>query len=96
MDRDGQKRFDEKQFKQFGGLMPKLYTYAGKTFEIQEVMGVFDRDSDGKIQLLTGKDERGQDVTVDKAGFMVNNHGYIVTKEGHISTRQGKILFLNN
>ena len=32
-------------------------------------------------------------MTVDKAGFMVNNQGYIVTKEGHISTRLGKILF---
>ena len=53
--------------------MPKLYTYSGKTFEIQEVMGVFDRDNKGKIQLLTGKDERGQNVTVDKAGFMVNH-----------------------
>ena len=59
-------------------------------------MGVFDRDSNGKIQLLTGKDERGQNVTVDKAGFMVNHQGYIVTKEGHVSTRQGKILFLKN
>lgn len=39
--------------------MPKLYTYSGKTFEIQEVMGVFDRDGNGKIQLLTGRDERG-------------------------------------
>ena len=76
--------------------MPKLYTYAGKTFEIQEVMGVFDRDSQGNIQLLKGKDEAGRDVTVDKAGFMVNKQGYIVTKEGHISTRQGKILFFNN
>ena len=47
LDRNGTKRFDSKQFKQFGSLMPKLYTYAGKTFEIQEVMGVFDRDSNG-------------------------------------------------
>jgi len=96
LDRNGTKRFDAKQFKQFGGLMPKLYTYTGKTFEIQEVMGVFDRDGNGNIQLMNGKDEHGRDVTVDKAGFMVNHKGYIVTKDGHISTRQGKILFLNN
>ena len=43
-----------------------------------------------------GKDERGNEVTVDKAGFMVNHQGYIVTKDGHICTRQGKILFLKN
>lgn len=45
----GLKRFDWKQFRQFGGLMPKLYNYYGKGFELQEVMGVFDRDSRGQI-----------------------------------------------
>ena len=37
--------------------MPKLYNYSGRTFEIQEVMGIFDRDEEGNIQLLVGKDE---------------------------------------
>ena len=76
--------------------MPKLYNYYGKTFELQEVMGVFDRDTNGKIQLLLGKDERGKDVYVDKAGFMVNQKGYIVTRDGHICTREGKVLFLKS
>jgi len=57
-------------------------------------MGVFDRDGRGNIQLLLGKDERGKDVYVDKAGFMVNQKGYIVTRDGHICTREGKVLFL--
>ena len=96
VDKDGIKRFDVAQFKQFGGLMPKLFNYYGKTFELQEVMGVFDRDSQGNIQLLLGKDERGKDVYVDKAGFMVNQKGYIVTKDGHICSREGKILFLKS
>ena len=94
INKNGIKRFDWKQFRQFGGLMPKLYNYYGKTFELQEVMGVFDRDSRGNIQLLLGKDERGKDVYVDKAGFMVNNRGYIVTRDGHVCTREGKVLFL--
>ena len=55
---------------------------------------MFDRDSQGGIQLLLGKDERGRDVYVDKAGFMVNQKGYIVTRDGHICTREGKVLFL--
>lgn len=29
--------------------MPKLYNYYGKTFEMQEVMGVFDRNEKGDI-----------------------------------------------
>ena len=49
INKNGIKRFDWKQFRQFGGLMPKLYNYYGKTFELQEVMGVFDRDSRGNI-----------------------------------------------
>lgn len=94
LDRDGVKRFEAAQFKAFGGLMPKLFNYYGKTFELQEIMGVFDRDSAGSIQLLLGKDERGKEVYVDKAGFMVNQKGYIVTRDGHICTRDGKSLFL--
>ena len=74
--------------------MPKLFNYYGKTFELQEIMGVFDRDNAGSIQLLLGKDEQGKDVYVDKAGFMVNKKGYIVTRDGHICTREGKVLFL--
>ena len=94
VDREGIKRFDWRQFRQFGGLLPKLYNYYGKTFELQEVMGVFDRDSQGAIQLLLGRDEAGKDVYVDKAGFMVNKKGYIVTRDGHVCTREGKVLFL--
>lgn len=58
-------------------------------------MGVFDRDSNGKIKILQGKDEKGKDVLVDKAGFMVNSKGYIVNKQGSICTRHGKVLFLS-
>ena len=50
-------------------------------------MGVFDRGADGNIQMLTGKDDKGSDVYVDKAGFMVNQKGYIINKEGHLCTR---------
>ena len=49
INKDGIKRFDWRQFRQFGGLIPKLYNYYGKTFELQEIMGVFDRDSQGAI-----------------------------------------------
>jgi len=67
--------------------MPKMYNYQGKTFEIQEVMGVFDRAADGNIQVLSGRDDKGRAVFVDKAGFMVNEKGYIINKDGNICTR---------
>ena len=94
IDIHGHKRFDWRQLRAFGGLLPRLYNYSGKTFELSDVMGVFDRDSAGEIQKLRGKDEKGRDVFVDKAGFMVNNKGYIVTRDGHICTREGKVIFL--
>jgi len=94
IDKSGVKRFAAKQFKPYGGLMPKMYNYQGKTFEIQEVMGVFDRSGEGDIQMLQGKDDKGRDVLVDKAGFMVNDKGYIINRDGHICTRQGRVIFL--
>ena len=93
VDKAGLVRFAAKQFKPYGGLMPKMYNYQGKTFEIQEVMGVFDRDADGNIQMLNGKNEKGMAVFVDKAGFMVNEKGYIINKDGNICTRQGRVIF---
>jgi hypothetical protein len=94
LDRKGRVRFDWRQFASHGGLIPKLYNYQGKTFEIHEIMGVFDRDASDNIKYVRGKDENGRDVAVDKAGYMVNNKGYIINKEGCICTRQGKVLFL--
>ena len=45
--RDGRMLFDWRQFSAHGGLIPKLYNYSGKTFEIHDVMGIFDRDETG-------------------------------------------------
>ena len=94
MRRDGRMRFDWRQFASHGGLIPKLYNYSGKTFEIHDVMGIFDRDENGHIKKQIGKDENNNDVLVDKAGYLVNEKGYIINRDGHICTRQGKVFFL--
>jgi hypothetical protein len=52
IDRDGLKRFDSCQFTCNGGLMPKLYTYSGKRFDVHEVMGVFERTSQGDLDTM--------------------------------------------
>ena len=59
-------------------------------------MGVFDRDSNGAIRLLPGKDARGNEITVDKAGQSVNNKGYLINLDGSICTRQGRVIFKAN
>lgn len=43
--------------------------------------------------MLSGKDDKGRPVFVDKAGFMVNEKGYVINKDGHICTRQGRVIF---
>lgn len=50
-------------------------------------MGVFDRDLAKKIKLNKGKDEKGNEVMVDKAGYMINHKGYIINRDGNICTR---------
>jgi len=59
VDREGVKRFYYRQFAQYGGLMPKLYTHSGKRFDIHEVMGVLDRDPEGKLIFLQSEDGQG-------------------------------------
>ena len=80
LDRQGIKRFDWRQFSQFGGQMPKLYTYSGQRFDIHEVMGVFDRKADGTLEFIETQDEMGKDVVIDKGGNLVNAKGYIVNE----------------
>lgn len=93
IDRDGVKRFEHRQFAQYGGLMPKLYTYSGKRFDIHEVMGVLDRDPDGKLIFLRSENEHGKGAVIDQGGNLVNNKGYIVNDRGDICSRQGPVLF---
>lgn len=93
LDRNGIKRFDWRQLAQFGGQMPKLYTYTGQRFDIHEVMGVFDRKQDGTLDFITTQDEHGRDVVIDKGGNLVNPNGYIVNERGDICSRIGHVLF---
>lgn len=73
--------------------MPKLYTYSGKRFDIHDVMGVLDRDPEGKLIFLQSEDEAGRGTVIDQGGSLVNNKGYIVNDRGDICSRQGPILF---
>lgn len=68
--------------------MPKLYNYAGKRFEIHDVMGVFERDQDGKLKII-----KQNDLLLDMAGNMVNERGYIINESGDICSRAGPVLF---
>jgi hypothetical protein len=48
VDSHGRPKFDKRQSIQEGDL-PKLFTLSGKKFDIKDVMGQFDRDSNNNI-----------------------------------------------
>jgi hypothetical protein len=73
--------------------MPKLYTYSGKRFDIHDVMGVLDRDAEGKLIFLQSEDEDGKGNVIDLGGNLVNHKGYIVNENGDIAHRAGPVLF---
>lgn len=50
IDINGHKKFDKSQLTHDNDL-PKLLTYEGRRFDVHTVMGQFDKDSQGKIQL---------------------------------------------
>ena len=49
VDKKGRKRFDRKQLED--GDIPKLLNYNGRRFDVKDVMGVFNWDSNQKIIL---------------------------------------------
>lgn len=93
INRNGVVRFSAAQLAPFGGCLPQLYIYSGKKFDVNEIIGVFDRDARGKIKLIKKKDKNGKDIFVDKGGYQVNSRGYIINSVGHICTRGGRKLF---
>jgi hypothetical protein len=93
INRQGVVRFDWRQFTQFGGLMPKLYTYSGKRFDIHEVMGVFERTPAGELDMHTTHDANGNSVTIDMGGHPVNSRGYLINERGDVCSRVGHVLF---
>ena len=48
IDINGHKKFDRRQLTSDGDLH-KLYTYSGKRFDIKDVMGIFEKDTNGRI-----------------------------------------------
>lgn len=88
VDKHGRKKFDKRQLTPEGDL-PKLYTYAGKRYDIKDTMGQLDKDPAGNIQLRPGK-EGG---FTDNLGRPVNEKGYLINPRGDIIDCNGKVLF---
>lgn len=71
------------------GDLPQLLNYAGRKYDIREVIGQFEKDSYGKI--IIHKSDKG---LLDNLGRLVNDKGYLIDKNGNIiSSHGGSIIF---
>lgn len=75
------------------GDMPRLYNYSGRRYDIQDVIGNFDKDSIGNIMPIKSKDGT---YLVDNSGRRVNEKGYLIDEGGNIIDKEGKKLFMAN
>ena len=88
VDKAGRKKFDRKQLDD--GDLQKLLNYGGKRFDIKDVIGVFDKDANGKIMLQRG--ENG--LLLDNVGRRVNSKGYLIDYDGNIIDRESRVIFV--
>ena len=80
------KKFDKRQLAGNGDL-PKLYNYEGKRFCVRDVMGEFEKDSQGHIIPIPAKDGT---TNVDLLGRLVNPNGYLTDGSGNIIDCRGR------
>lgn len=85
VDRKATKKFDRKQLEDQD--LPKLFNYSGKRFDIQDLIGVFDKDNAGKIMPQRSKDGTH---LVDNLGRRVNEKGYLTDNDGNVIDKNGR------
>ena len=87
-DKFGRKKFDRKMLDDQD--LQRLLNYSGKRFDIKDVMGVFDKDSNGNIMPLRSQDGSS---LLDNLGRKVNEKGYLVDQDGNIIDKDNKRIF---
>lgn len=90
VDVTGRKKFDKSLLTREGDL-PKLFTYQKVRFDIKDVMGIFEKDSQGRI--VPTQSQRGGGGLVDTTGRKVNEKGYLVDASGNVIDCNGKLLW---
>lgn len=88
VDNFGRKKFDRRQLAN-GEDLPKLFNYNGRRFDVLDVCGTFDRDSNGAI--LMRRNKSGQ--LTDNLGRLVNEKGYLIDAQENIINKEGKKIF---
>lgn len=88
IDKNGRKKFD-RSILNSDGDMPKLYNYNGKKFDIEDIIGYFDKDKHGNALLRMNN----QGEFIDNKGRRVNEKGYLIDMYGDIVDKDGKRIF---
>jgi len=79
VDKRGRRKLHHKQLTKDGNL-PLLFNYKGKKYDIQDVIGDFEKDRQGNAIIRRDKDNN----RVDKRGRRVNSKGYLVDEGGNV------------
>lgn len=86
-------KFSKDQLTKEGDL-PRLFNYSGWRFDIKDVIGEFDKDSEGKIILTPNHNDKGLPVVyTDKKGWEVNKKGYLIDSNKNIVNQRGLIIW---
>lgn len=80
--------FDAKELDERGELPPP-YNLERFNFNIHDVRGYFDRDSDGNEIIGNRKDGNGN--LIDKQGKRVNEFGYLIDADGNLVDKRGRV-----
>jgi hypothetical protein len=88
IDRYGRKKLDKRQI-EINGDLKRLYNYDARRFDVNDVIGTFDRNQKGDIILL--RDKNG--FFVDQEGHRVNERGYLIDEDGNIIDKEGHLIF---
>jgi hypothetical protein len=85
IDNYDRKKLDKAQMTKDGDI-PKLFNNNGKRFDITDVIGQVDKDSNGNI--LPNIDNHCKLLT-DNLGRPINSKGYLIDAQGNVIDKEG-------
>ncbi len=71
------------------GELPPPFNLERFNFNVHDVRGYFDRDSDGNELIFNRRDSNGY--LIDKLGRKVNANGYLIDDNGNLVDKRGRV-----
>ena len=88
IDKYGRVKMEYKHLAEDGNLPPCL-TMDGRSIDLFDIVGEFDRDRSGNPVFLFDSEGR----LTDRQGRLVNEHGYLLDEVGNVVDKNGVVAF---